>query len=181
MSSLSKNHFELLGLAVDYSIDESALVSRYRDLQNTVHPDRFVNATDQERRLSMQHAAQLNEAFNTLKDPLRRAAYLLQLKGIEVDEQGAKMDPVFLMEQMELREQLMEIRTAEDPLDEAAKLMDELTKKLRRMKEELSEQFAQGDTSTLQLACDNVRKMQFLYKLQEEANALEADLEDELL
>lgn len=178
---LSQNHFQLLGLTATFSIDDAELVGRYRELQNTVHPDRFANATDQERRISMQHAAQINEAFNTLKDPLRRAAYLLRLAGIDVDTQGSAMDTAFLMEQMEVRERLLELRTAADPLAEVSALIGSLNRKLNEMTAELAVQFAQDASDALPQACDNVRKMQFLYKLRDEANALEADLEDELL
>jgi molecular chaperone HscB len=178
---LTQNHFELLGLPAVYAIDQATLTSRYRDLQNSVHPDRYANASDQERRLSMQRAAQINEAFNTLKDPLRRAAYLLELAGIDLEAKGSTMDPAFLMEQMELREQLAEIRSADDPLEQVAGLIDGLAHQLREMSAQLEALFSAHDAESLSQAADQVRKMQFLYKLQEEANALEADLEDELL
>ena len=104
---LTQNHFELFGLPVAFDVDAQQLAERYRELQRILHPDRYANASDRERRLSIQHAAQVNEAFQTLKSSLRRARYLLQLKGVEFDdEKETHLDPAFLMEQMELREAL---------------------------------------------------------------------------
>ena len=75
------NAFETFGLQADTNIDLSALASRYRDLQSTVHPDRFANATDVEQRIAMARAVEINDAYNTLKDPVRRAMHLLSLTG----------------------------------------------------------------------------------------------------
>ena len=66
-----------------FDIDTAELAVRYRELQRRVHPDKFANASDQERRLSLQMTAQVNEAFQTLKDPVRRGRYLLSLRGVE--------------------------------------------------------------------------------------------------
>jgi molecular chaperone HscA len=101
---LSHNHFELFGLKAGFEVDGETLALRYRDLQKETHPDRFANASEQERRLSVQLAAQINEAFRVLKSPLARARYLLELKGVVIDDTDTRMDPAFLMEQMELRE-----------------------------------------------------------------------------
>ncbi|MGD8936145.1 MAG: Fe-S protein assembly co-chaperone HscB, partial [Thiogranum sp.] len=106
-SILTQNYFQLFSLPERYRLERAELDARYRDLQRRVHPDRFASAGDQERRASMQQAAQINEAFETLKDPLRRGRYLLELRGVPVEErQGSHHDPEFLMQQIELREAL---------------------------------------------------------------------------
>lgn len=180
-SVFSSNHFELFGLPVQYMVAQDALTRSYRNLQQAVHPDRFASATDQERRISMQRATQINEAYQTLKDPLSRARYLLQLKGVEWnDENNTIMDTAFLMEQMELREALAEVREQTDPLDETGKILDDVLRRIRELTAELERLFAQQDEAALQQASDTVRKLQFLYKLREEAERLEADLEDEV-
>ena len=69
MLDFSKNYFELFGLPVGFEVDGTKLASRYRDLQRAVHPDRYTNATEQEKRLSMQVATRLNDALDTLKKP----------------------------------------------------------------------------------------------------------------
>ncbi|OAD23046.1 co-chaperone HscB, partial [Candidatus Thiomargarita nelsonii] len=98
------NHFEIFELPVSFDINKDTLAQRYRDLQRAVHPDKYANAPDRERRLAMQKTVQINEAFQTLKNPLTRAGYLLQLQGI--DQNDGIMDGEFLMTQMDLREEL---------------------------------------------------------------------------
>jgi len=182
MSDLGKNHFELFGLTPAFEIDEARLAGVYRDLQGRVHPDRFANASDQERRISMQQAAQINEAYQVLKTPLARARYLLELAGLDPDKAGdSRMDPAFLMEQMELRERLAGARTAADPLADVADLIDAIGHASRELVSEIGALFAGADEAALALAADRVRRLQFLNKLKEEAASLEADLEDELI
>jgi len=93
-----ENYFKLLGLPVSFDINKELLNSNYHDIQKAVHPDNFANASDLERRLSVQKAAQINDALETLKNPLRRSIYLLSLYGIELTENDTSIDPAFLME-----------------------------------------------------------------------------------
>ena len=107
----TQNFFELFGLPVSFEVDIQQLSERYRDLQRAVHPDKFANASDRERRLAVEKAAQINEAFQTLKSPMNRARYMLEIRGVDFDnERDTHLDPMFLMEQMELREALGEER-----------------------------------------------------------------------
>jgi molecular chaperone HscB len=178
---LSSNYFELFHLPESFVVDSGKLTEQYRELQQKVHPDRFASASEQERRLSMQLATRINEAFRVLKDPLERARYLLQVKGVEwEDEQSTVNDTAFLMEQMELREALGEVREQPDPLDAVADILDDVAKRVRAMTNILEQQLQQEDLAVLEEARQNVRKMQFLYKLRSEAESLEADLEDEV-
>ena len=180
-SVLTQNFFELFSLPLNYAVDRAALDARYRELQRSVHPDRFASSSEQERRIAMQHATHINEGYQTLKNPLRRARYLLELRGRMInDQQTTQADPAFLMQQMELREQLGEIRGQDDPLaalDGLARAIDALYKALER---ELS-QVLDGEDSDVESAVALVQKMQFFTRLQNEAQELEADLEDELL
>lgn len=172
---LTQNHFELFGLPVDFNLDLQQLSERYRDLQRTVHPDRYASASDRERRLAVEKAAQINEAFQTLKSPMNRARYILQLRGADFDnEHDTHFDPMFLMEQMELRETLAEVKSATDPLMALAKSMDDIGQRYNAMINELSslldnpEQTDEGKQA--------VQKLQFLTKLQQEAEAIEEEL-----
>src|SRR5258708_29499977 len=79
--NLKQNHFQLFGLPTRFVIDAAALEARYRELQREVHPDRFAAAPESERRASMQLATRVNEAYQTLKSPLRRAGYILPFRG----------------------------------------------------------------------------------------------------
>jgi molecular chaperone HscB len=174
---LTQNHFELFGLPVAFEVDTQQLAERYRELQRNLHPDRFANASDRERRLSIQHAAQVNEAFQTLKSSFRRARYLLQLKGVEFDdEKETHLDPAFLMEQMELREALADVRSVTDPLGGLNNIMLDIKARQRAMEDQLRMLFADDDEANRLEAKQLVQKMQFLLRLQQEAEELEEEL-----
>ena len=180
MSSVSaKTHFELFSLPQSYVLDRTELDARYRDMQRFVHPDRYASASDQERRISMQRAAQVNEAYEVLKDPLKRGRYLLELHGHAVgDQQGSHQDPAFLMQQMELREALAEIRGQQDPLQALEQLAREIRSQYEALEASLAEAFEAG--TDLEKAVTLVLRMQFYERLQQEVGELEAELEDEL-
>ncbi len=181
MFDLSKNHFELFGLPVDFIIDGAALAERYRELQRVVHPDRYANASEQEQRLSLQRATRINEAFETLKNPVSRAQYLLSLHGIDMQaEKETTRDTAFLMEQLELREALENARNADDPQAVLDELMDRISAMIRKQVAQMAIHFEDPNPVNLQAARESVRKMQFLNKLLSEAEALEAELEDML-
>lgn len=169
ISSLSANYFELFDLPVSFDIDTEKLTSRYRDLQSVIHPDKYVNASEKERRLAMQKAVQINEAFQTLKNPLSRAIYLLQLQGIDSKDSHSAMDGEFLMSQMELREELAEIKD----FDALNAFLNNLEKNLQNLIEQLSQEFRKTDW---QAASSSVSKFQFFTKLHEEALRLEEKL-----
>ena len=116
MFDLSQNHFQLFGLPVSFALDSEVLAERYRTLRQTVHPDLFATAGEREKRLALQASTLVNEAYQTLKDPLARARYLLQVRGAGAgDDQKTTQDMAFLMEQMELREALALARQAPEP------------------------------------------------------------------
>jgi molecular chaperone HscB len=175
---LTQNYFEIFSLPVDFKIDTSSLTERYRELQKTVHPDRFANSSDRDRRLAVQQAALINEALDTLKSPLKRARYLLQLNGIDFDdEKETTMDPGFLMEQMELREAVAEVRAEEDPFSRINELMQTIQLKQNDMFEQLDELIT---TKEFEAAKIQVQKLQFLEKLMHECEGIEQDLADAL-
>ena len=112
------NHFELFGLPLQFQLDGSLLSSQFRDLQRQFHPDKFAIASERDRLLAVQKAAQINDAYQVLKNPISRAEYLLVQHGEDIrGEQQTMQDPMFLMEQMELREELEEIADSSDPED----------------------------------------------------------------
>ena len=106
-----KNHFELFQLPLMFEIDAQQLDAAYRELQSRVHPDKFVTATDAEKRVAMQWATRANEAYQTLKNPLKRAMYLCEMNGVDLGTESNTAMPVsFLMQQIEWREALDEAR-----------------------------------------------------------------------
>lgn len=104
---LDSDDFELFGTPRQYALDRAALDTRWRALQAEVHPDRFAVEGAAAQRIAMQWAVRVNEAYQRLKDPLQRAAYLCELNGaaIEADNNTA-MPKAFLMQQMAWRESL---------------------------------------------------------------------------
>lgn len=108
------DHFRRLGLEPDFDVDIDLAEKRYLGFQRAVHPDRFASKPPKERALAEAQSVSLNDAYETLKDPLRRAAYLLRLKGVDasVDKDETMRDPELLMEAMEAREALMGAESA---------------------------------------------------------------------
>lgn len=177
MSEATENYFDLFGVPASYEVDRAALTEAYRNLQRRFHPDRYAGGTDRERLLSVQQASLINEAFNTLKDPLSRARYLLTLHGVDLaDESNTVMDPAFLMEQMELREALAEAECAQSPHAAVAQVLERLDEDERQIRAELCALFAEAGPENIARAHTLTLQMQFLAKLRQEAQALEDDM-----
>ena len=173
-ADLGKNYFELFGLPSAFDLDPADLAARYRDLQRRFHPDRFASASEPERRLSLQLTAQVNAAFQTLKDPVARARYLLGLQGIDTGEDtDTAMDTAFLMEQMELRESLAEAREAADRRARLESLRQRVEEELEARTALLRTRFAENSEPARRQARNLVREMQFLQKLAHEVEELE--------
>jgi|SRR5688572_13833758 molecular chaperone HscB len=163
-----KTHFELFGLSPAYALDAEALERAYRDVQSSVHPDRFAQAGDAERRASMQWSTRANEAYRMLKDPVQRARYLLELHGVDTAfETDTAMPPEFLARQIELREALEEAREKKDTaaLD---RMKSELAESACGLEKEIARRIdAAGDYAG---AAGKVRELQFLKRLGEEVD-----------
>jgi len=176
-TDLSQNYFELFGFTTSYEIDLVKLSDIYRELQKAVHPDRFANASDREKLLSAQKATLVNEAFSCLKSPILRAQYLLELNNIKYDDERETIqDPEFLMEQMELREALSDVRDSNDAIANLDSMLADISKRVKRAQESLSSLLVETTEQNLLKAKKIIQEMQFLLKLQREAEDLEEDL-----
>lgn len=168
-----QDHFALFGLPRSYAIDRAELDRLYRDVQARVHPDKHAHLGDADRRVAMQWATQVNEAYQTLSDPLKRARYLLHLAGHDPKiETNTAMPPEFLVEQMELREAVADARAAGD-----AALLDEQHRRMRKEMAAQHEELRQAidEAHDPVLAGDIVRQLMFHEKLLREIDeALEA-------
>jgi len=175
----SQNYFEIFSLDVSTHPDLNKLNENNRELQRLVHPDKFANSDESEKRQAMQKTSLINQAFNTLKDPVLRLQYMLSLKGIDMNgETDTAMDGGFLMEQMELREKIADVRTQADPLEE----LDAITKTLKTTSKNLIAEFDQNfQDDALDKSREVVRKLQFINKAQKEVAELSEQIEDELL
>ena len=165
-----KNYFGLFGLPAGFDIDVTDLAARYRKLAREAHPDRFANGSDAERRLAMQMTTLLNEAFRVLKEPISRARYLLEMNGISFPEGTvAAIAPAFLMQQMELRERLDDLRNDRAGLEQFAVDIGALLRdKERVLSAQLGSQPWQPQPAML-----TVQEMQFLDKLRKQIHDLQ--------
>jgi Fe-S protein assembly co-chaperone HscB len=115
--NLQSSDFELFGLTERFAQDRAAVDARWKELQREAHPDKFAAQGPAAQRIAMQWSVRINEAYQRLKDPLKRAAYLCELRGAPIDaESNTAMPAEFLMEQMAWREALDEAQ-GEDDLD----------------------------------------------------------------
>ena len=115
--NLQSDDFELFGLVQRFVQDRTAIDARWKELQREAHPDKFAAQGAAAQRVAMQWSVRINEAYQRLKDPMRRAAYLCELHGAPIRaEDNTAMPAAFLMQQMEWREALEEAQAA-DALD----------------------------------------------------------------
>lgn len=176
---LTQDYFSLFQLTPHYDIDTSELSSQFRALQATWHPDRFATADDEARRVSIQNTAFINEAYETLKKPRLRARYLLELGGVSFnDETETSKDPMFLMQQMELRESIEDVEHANDPFDALDNVAADVRAQADQLEREFRTAYVEGDQ---QVAKDVVLKMRFFERIKGEVKQLEEKLEDQLM
>ncbi|MDP2263645.1 MAG: Fe-S protein assembly co-chaperone HscB [Hydrogenophaga sp.] len=133
--NLQSSDFEIFGLSPAFAVDREALDTRWKDLQREAHPDRFATADGQAQRQAMQWSVRINEAYQRLKDPLKRAAYLCELNGAPIQaENNTAMPAAFLMQQMQWREDLDEASGSDD----LERMADEVASTRRDMLQSLA-------------------------------------------
>ncbi|KUI99978.1 co-chaperone HscB [Vibrio sp. MEBiC08052] len=168
------NYFELFGLPTQFDLDGSLLSSQFRELQKNFHPDNFAIASERERLIAVQKASEINDAYQTLKNDIRRAEYLLMLHGIDLrSEQQTMQDPEFLMEQMLLREELEILESAADAQEQLIDFEGKVSKMYKIQLTVLKEQLAQFQWES---AANTVRKLKFIAKLRNEIERAEEKL-----
>jgi len=167
------DHFARFGMPSEFDLNGAALDQQYFDHQRMLHPDRFAMRTAREKALSQQQSVCVNEAYETLKDPLKRADYLVHLRGSGVLPEGCTLvnDQELLTETMELREALSDAESPEDvdALDQRANA------DIRACMDALAENFRSND---LEGACRLTTRLKYLRKLLEECRHHRARLEN---
>ena len=167
--SLLSSDFDIFGLTPRFAIERAALDARWKELQREAHPDRFATALAPAQREAMQWSVRINEAYQRLKDPLKRAAYLCELNGVPIRaEDNTAMPPAFLMQQMQWREDLDDAKTLAD----LERMAHEVATARREMVEALQQTAdVQGDFTTL---AQQVRSLMFVERF---ASDIEARLD----
>ena len=160
--NLQSDDFELFGLPRRYAQDRAAIDARWKDLQREAHPDKFAAQGAAAQRVAMQWSVRINEAYQRLKDPLRRAVYLCELHGVPVNaENNTAMPAEFLMQQMEWREAIEDAVHAKnvDALDAlSGELRDDERARLAKLA-------ALIDSGSNQPAAEAVRQLMFIERV----------------
>ncbi len=167
----SIDHFACLGMTPTFEIDPQELERKYFAFQRTFHPDRFAAKSPKEKAISMQHATNLNQAYDVLNDTLSRAEYLLSMQNSEEDAPGCTTvnDPVLLIEAMELREELADASDAET----VSGIIQRTQADIDECIEELKPEFADGH---LEAAAHLTTRLKYLSKLMDEARQRQLQL-----
>ncbi len=168
------DYFALFALQPTFAVDTAALAVTYRQLAKDVHPDRFAHASATEQRQAVERAAELNQAFQTLKSPTQRALYLLRQQADMPDETTIQ-DAEFLLQQMEWREQLEELQEQAD-----LQALERFVGELKQARSKIDSDFALciEDPEQRIQAERLARRMQFLDKMFYEVRQLEERLDD---
>ena len=175
MIDFSHNHFQLFGLPEQYQVEVPALDAAYRAVQSKVHPDKFAAAGEAEQRLALQSSARVNEAYQTLRDPVRRAQYLLSLHGIDAfSERDTTLAHEFLERQLERREAAGDALAALDASRLEA-LATEVRVDVGRIEQQLAARLDRD--AAWEAARGDVRELRFLSKLAADIDAMQAELE----
>lgn len=174
------NYFELFSFTPSYEIDTALLAERYRELQRAVHPDKFANSSEQDKRIAVQRTAQVNDGFSTLKNPITRAEHILALNGFDLlHESTTVKDTHFLMQQMEWRESLEDIAHCSDPDEMIAELHESFSVYAKKIEQDLAPLLLSNSEEELSKAADLIRKLKFMAKLQIELERAEDVLFDQ--
>lgn len=176
-AATSQEPFALLGVKPRYDLDLESVAEQHRELSRALHPDRFAGAPAGERRQALNNAILVNEAWRTLKDPVRRAEALLRHHGVVITEQNEpKASPALLMEMMEAREELGALRSTADATKLAAWRVQQEQRRDTVCKV-LGERFAAlaigGDVAPVR---DKLVELRYLQRLIEETRNAEDDL-----
>jgi molecular chaperone HscB len=167
--------FQVLGLPRAFALDGAALERRFRELSRQFHPDRFAQASAPERRISLDRSTAINDAYRTLRDPVRRAAYLLKLHGISVDDEGrgtgtkVTLPPAFLEEVMELREGFLDADGPEQKTAMVSKVRAQKAAVMASVERRLTDLGAAPTPDELKAAGEELAKLRYFERFLEEA------------
>jgi len=159
----NKNYFQLFDLPESYDLDTDRLTAQYHKLQLDYHPDKHSSASEKEKMSAQVAASYINDAYETLKSPLRRAAYILTIKGKDVERVNqSDLSMEVLVEQMELRESLSDLPKDETALQALEELKSIAQGKIQKKQLKFEKEIESGDLS---VAKQTFHELQFLFKL----------------
>ncbi|MFC5523721.1 Fe-S protein assembly co-chaperone HscB [Polaromonas jejuensis] len=164
--NIHSTDFELFGVPMQFAQDSAVLDARWKELQREAHPDKFAAQGAAAQRLAMQWSVRINEAYQRLKNPLKRASYLCELHGAPIHaEHNTAMPPDFLVQQMQWREALDEAETLQDMDEIASQSLASMRKQLSKIEQTLD---ARKDYAA---AAHQVRSLMFIERFASEVDA----------
>ena len=166
MTTLQSNDFELFGLAQKFNQDRAGIDARWKELQREAHPDKFAAHGASAQRVAMQWSVRINEAYQRLKDPVKRAVYLCELNGAPVNaELNTAMPAEFLMQQIEWREALDEAKASENMHKIALQANEYGRKQLLKIEQDID------TANNFKLAVEHVSALMFVERFITEVDA----------
>ena len=161
--SFNENYFQLFEIEKSVLIDLNVLEDKYLELQKEFHPDKYVNASDQEKRISLQITSYINEAYNTLKNDYLKSIYLLKIEGYKLEDQNNTIsDSAFLIHQMELREESEKIK-----INKNSKEYEDFCVKIKKLKNKCLEKFRKNyEKKFYEDASEQIMKMKFYMSIE---------------
>jgi molecular chaperone HscB len=179
------DHFAVLGLPARYAVDLDDAEAAYKKLSRQVHPDRFATADPRARRASLARTVQLNDAWRTLKDPVRRATYMLERAGVDVGDENksgdggpkVKPSPAFLMEMLELNDELAEAAASGDE-GRVATMASTLRARAAATMARIAEGFEAATPARLAAAAQELGALRYYQRLLDQAAAHQERVEE---
>ena len=176
MQIANKNYFQLFDLPESYDLDTDRLTAEYHKLQLDYHPDKHSSGSEKEKMSAQVAASYINDAYETLNSPLKRAAYVLTIKGKDVEKvDQSDLSMEVLVEQMELRESLGDLPEDETALQGLEELKNTAQGKIQKKQLKFEKEIESGDFSA---AKQTFHELQFFFKLLAEIEESEERLLD---
>jgi molecular chaperone HscB len=167
-------YFELFEIPVQLKVDKASLPRKFFEMSRKYHPDFFVNGSEEEKATALERSAMLNKAFKTFQNPDETIKYVLQLKGLLVEEEKYELPPDFLMEVLEINEELMELDENKTLLPNLEIRIAELQSEIYEPVKEIVDGYKEGVTSEKELlqVKEYYYKKKYLDRIRQQLNGM---------
>ncbi len=168
------NYFDLFEIPVQLKVDKASLPRKFFELSRKYHPDFFVHASEDEKTVALENSAMLNKAFTTFQDPDETIKYVLQLKGLLEEEEKYELPPDFLMEVLEINEELMELGENKTLVPNLQIRISQLQEEIYEPVKEIVESYKEDITSEKELlqVKEYYYKKKYLDRIRQQLNGM---------
>jgi molecular chaperone HscB len=168
------NYFDLFEIPVQLTVDKATLPRKYFELSRKYHPDYFVNGSEKDQSAALEKSALLNKAFKTFQSQDETIKYVLQLKGLLEEEEKYELPPDFLMEVLEINEELMELDENKTLLPNLEIRISQLQAEIYEPVKEMVEHYQEGTTSEKELlqVKEYYYKKKYLARIRQQLNGM---------